>query len=104
MQEFISGPFPKHLVEMVAMFQPCCFKLVFGDYPSQLLLTLAHLKLTAHATVLYMCVPYTGVQNLISLFTAIVSDLSILFVSSNYTDLVQAQQAIATLVYPLELG
>ena len=48
--------------------------------------------------------PIVGIQNLLSLFEAILSDVSILFVSSSFVRLVDAQMGLISIIFPLELG
>ena len=55
-------------------------------------------------SVYFFSVIYTGVRNLVSLFGAILSDVSILFVSSSFVNLVDAQIGLISIIFPLELG
>ena len=72
----------------------------------QCLFSVSYILLLLLLTV-YMIVqtsPIVGIQNLLSLFEAILSDVSILFVSSSFVRLVDAQMGLISIIFPLELG
>ncbi len=50
---------------------------------------------------LFVCV---GVHNLLQLMSAVLSDVSILFISSSYTALTGATRALSAIIHPLQLS
>ena len=45
-----------------------------------------------------------GVHNLLQLMSAVLSDVSILFISSSYTALTGATRALSAIIHPLQLS